>query len=124
MTRAPLQFGVLGALENPLPQDQASLGCLLALDRSTLAAVVRNLEGRGLVIWCPCPTYGRAKIVAITPEGAALLAASLGAALRSQERIAAPLNAEERALLVHLLAKVAQQDNALSRAPKREQRRR
>jgi DNA-binding MarR family transcriptional regulator len=51
MTRAPLQCGVLGALENPLPQDQASLGGLLALDRSTLAAVVRNLEGRGLVIW-------------------------------------------------------------------------
>lgn len=118
----PLQFGVLGAVEKPGPQDQASLGGLLALDRTTVAAVVRNLEGRGLVRRRPSPTDGRAKIVEITPEGSSLLAACLDAALASQDRIVAPLNAEERAQLVHLLGKIARENNALSRAPKREAR--
>lgn len=118
----PLQFGVLGALERPGPLDQASLGGLLALDRTTVAAVVRNLECRGLVRRRPSPTDGRAKIVEITDEGRGLLAASLEAALGAQKRIVAPLDAEEQAQLIHLLGKIARENNALSRAPKREKR--
>jgi DNA-binding MarR family transcriptional regulator len=87
-----------------------------------VAAAVRNLECRGLVHRRPSPTDGRARIVEITDEAAALPAASLDAASGAQKRIVAPLNANEQAHLIHLLSKIARENNALSRAPKREKR--
>ena len=45
----PLQFAVLAELNRHGPDDQVGLGGALALDRTTISVVVKNLEQRGLV---------------------------------------------------------------------------
>lgn len=118
----PLQFSVLAALGAQGPQDQATLGGAVALDRTTVAVVVRNLEERGLALRSPSTEDRRAKIVEITPEGAALLEAAMPAVDGAQERMVAPLTENERRTLLRLLSKMARENNGLSRAPMRVKR--
>jgi DNA-binding MarR family transcriptional regulator len=65
----------------------------------------------------------RSRIVSITPTGEKLLSAALPAVKAAQRRIVAPLNAAESARLMALLEKLAQGNNASSRAPQRIQKR-
>lgn len=115
----PPQFAALAALDRHGPLDQASLGGVAALDRTTVAVVLKNLSKRGLVVSAISETDRRARITRLTPEGAATLAQAMAHAESAQARILAPLRAAERRRFVALLAKVAQGNNDLSRAPRR-----
>ncbi len=115
----PLQFGALAALERFGAMDQASLGGVTALDRTTILVVLTNLEKRGLITRRKSPKDKRAKLVEITKAGHALVAEALADVRLVQERLLAPLSARERTQLVALLTKIALQNNALSRAPHR-----
>jgi DNA-binding MarR family transcriptional regulator len=69
-----LSFGKIRALRRiarkPMPMGE--LAALVGVDPPNLTAVVDDLEHAGLVERRPHPTDRRAKIVAVTPAGAAL----------------------------------------------------
>lgn len=118
----PLQFAVLIVLSEQGSQDQVSLGGEIALDRTTITVVVRNLEERGLILRDKSGRDQRSKIVSITAQGQALLNEVLPAVQQAQERIMAPLTPEEGTQLLSLLEKLADGNNALSRAPVRKRK--
>lgn len=115
----PLQFSTLAALDSFGPMDQASLGGVTALDRTTVIVVLTKLEERGLIGRARSQKDKRAKIVAITEAGGKLVREVLPSVLSAQDRMLAPLSAGERAQLLALLGKVAEGNNRLSRAPHR-----
>jgi MarR family transcriptional regulator, lower aerobic nicotinate degradation pathway regulator len=113
----PLQFSVLSTLIVYGPNDQASIGGLAALDRTTVAVVLRNLEGRQLVRRTQSQKDKRAKITSITERGRRLIADVTPLVVRVQTRCVDPLEPEETAELTRLLAKMAKANNSHSRAP-------
>jgi DNA-binding MarR family transcriptional regulator len=119
----PLQFAVLQTLVNDGAQDQVTLGGATAMDRTSIALLVRNLEQRGLLKREKSSRDQRAKIVTITATGRKLLKTALPTVESAQRRILAPLDQAEAARLLELLGKLAENNNALSRAPARLQRR-
>lgn len=118
----PLQFAVLIVLSEQGSQDQVTLGGEIALDRTTITVVVRNLEERGLIVRDKSGRDQRSKIVSITAQGQALLNEVLPVVHQTQERIMAPLTPEESVQLLKLLEKMAEGNNELSRAPVRKRK--
>lgn len=116
----PLQFAVLQTLAEYGPQDQVTLAGRSALDRTTIAVVVSKLEERKLVSRVQSAKDRRSKIVSITKKGRDLAVASRDAILNAQIRTVAPLSEEEADTLVRLLQKLADGNNASSRAPLKE----
>lgn len=99
--------------------DQITLGGYTALDRNTIAVVVRKLEERGLITRHRNPEDRRSMVVKLTKEGEALREAVEPAVEEVQSDILAPLNAEEQQVLLSLLQKIANDNNHLSRVPVR-----
>ena len=115
----PLQYVALSALATLGPMDKATIGGVVALDRTTVAVVVKNLEQRGLATTRPSEYDRRAKLVKITAKGLSLASSAQAQVAKAQERTVAPLTAKERDELLRLLRKIAQENNLLSRAPRR-----
>lgn len=115
----PLQYSALAALKEFGPMDQARLGGVTALDRTTIIVVLSKLEENGLVTRKPSPKDRRAKIVAITAAGQQLLSEVSSSARRAQDVMLGPLTQRERTQLCNLLQKMADGNNKLSRAPHR-----
>lgn len=115
----PLQFSVLSALDGFGPMDQARLGGVAALDRTTIVVVLTKLEERGMITREPSEKDKRAKIVSITDTGRQILADVMPNVEESQRRLLGPLNVREQAQLIALLGKLAEANNRLSRAPHR-----
>lgn len=113
----PLQFAVLSTLIQSGPLDQVGISGRIALDRTTVSVVVRNLEERGLVRREVSPKDRRSKPVSITEAGERLVGQALPAVEAAQERMLSPLTAGERRRFVQFLNKVADGNNAESRAP-------
>jgi DNA-binding MarR family transcriptional regulator len=68
------QFSLMMALNRPHPAAMAEVAAVLALDRSTLTAALKPLARQGLVDILPDPADRRARRLALTQEGNALLA--------------------------------------------------
>ncbi|WP_158847621.1 MarR family winged helix-turn-helix transcriptional regulator [Saccharothrix deserti] len=68
------QFAVLVAVDKYPGEDQGSLAHVAALDRSTMADVVRRLEERGLVDRRTALNDARRKLLHLTEEGERTLA--------------------------------------------------
>jgi DNA-binding MarR family transcriptional regulator len=115
----PLQYVALAALAAHGRLDKAAIGDATALDRTTVAVVVKNLEGRGCVVTRPSEYDRRAKLIEITDSGRDLLSSVQADVARAQERTIAPLTLGERSELMRLLRKIADGNNLLSRAPRR-----
>jgi DNA-binding MarR family transcriptional regulator len=115
----PLQYVTLRALATHGPLDKATIAGAVALDRTTIAVVVKNLEDRGFVTIRPSDLDRRAKPIKITAKGLALLSSVQAEVASAQERTIAPLAPKERAELMRLLGKIAEENNLLSRAPHR-----
>ncbi|WP_329458000.1 MarR family winged helix-turn-helix transcriptional regulator [Streptomyces sp. NBC_01497] len=101
------QFAVLNTLVEKPDIDQRTLGEEVRLDRSTVADVVARLARRGLLERVRDPLDGRRNVLRATAEGA-----------RAHRRLAArteamnmvflaPLEEDERATLLRLIARVA-----------------
>lgn len=116
-----LQYVILSALDEKGPLDQITLGGYTALDRNTVAVVVRKLEERGLVTRRRSPEDRRAMLVTLTEQGEALRMAAEPAVDATQEEILAPLSPEEQETLCRLLNRIADENNSLSRVPIRQQ---
>ncbi|MFT5217872.1 MAG: DNA-binding MarR family transcriptional regulator [Planctomycetota bacterium] len=115
----PLQFAVLDSLMQSGEQDQVTLGGAVALDRSSTSLVIAKLEKLGLLHRRPSTSDKRARKVQISAAGAELLNQVLPMVESAQQRILAPLNPPESKQLLALLEKLAEGNNALSRAPER-----
>jgi MarR family transcriptional regulator, lower aerobic nicotinate degradation pathway regulator len=115
----PPQYVTLSALATHGPLDKATIGDVVALDRTTIAVVVKNLEERGFVTTKPSEEDRRSKLIKITAKGLNLLPAVQAEVARAQERTLSPLEPKERAELLRLLRKIAEENNLLSRAPLR-----
>lgn len=113
----PVQFAALASVRRQPMLDQRTLAGSIGFDTSTIAGVVDRLERRALLVRNPSPADRRVRLLSLTADGEALLDAALPAALRTQERILAPLPPAERARFVEMLKVLVQANNALSRAP-------
>jgi DNA-binding MarR family transcriptional regulator len=80
------QYAILSRLERAQTATLADLADLLGMDRSTLGHLLRPLESRGLLKLTVSPTDRRARAVALTPEGAAVLASARTLWSRAQRR--------------------------------------
>jgi DNA-binding MarR family transcriptional regulator len=71
------QFSLLMSLNRPHPPKVGSVASLLAMDRTTLTANLKPLERQGFVAVEVDPTDKRARLLRLTPEGRAALAAAV-----------------------------------------------
>jgi MarR family transcriptional regulator, lower aerobic nicotinate degradation pathway regulator len=115
----PLQYVALSALDRLGELDQNRLGGLVALDRTTIGKVVAKLEERGLVARRRSTADRRFNAITCTAKGRALLAQVRPAVEAAQARILAPLAPAEQARFLGYLKRVAEGNNAHSRAPLR-----
>ena len=113
----PVQFAALQSVANQPGLDQRTLARQIGLDTSTVAGVVDRLEARGWMARSVSPTDRRARLLALTPAGAATLAQVVPAMQRAQERILAPLPTADRAEFMRMLRTLVDANNELSRAP-------
>lgn len=104
----PGQFGVLTLIRQNPGLNQSGLARLLGIERSTMVAVIDGLEERGLVARKKSGSDKRAYLLALTKAGNALLARVEPKVRRHEKRIAADLDTDEVASLVHLLKRVAE----------------
>lgn len=115
----PLQFATLAALSDAPPLDQAKLGGMVALDRTTIGVVVRKLEERGLVTRTTSAQDRRSKLIQITPAGTNLLREAVPHVAQVQDDLLTPLTEVERVQLVDSMRRVVEAHNEESRAPLR-----
>src|SRR5690606_12049942 len=79
------QFSLLMLLNRPAPRTMAEAASLLAIDRTTLTASLKPLQGRGLLDMSRDPADRRIQRLCLTPEGRRLLVQALPLWRRAQE---------------------------------------
>jgi MarR family transcriptional regulator, transcriptional regulator for hemolysin len=98
-------LNVVGAREGAIQQE---LGLALGIDRSTMVALIDELESAGLAKRRPSPTDRRAREIAITPKGRRLLQRAKELIAQVEDEVLAALSAEERRELLTLLRRTLQ----------------
>jgi len=99
-------YRLLATLEEFGPASQATLGRRSGIDRSDVVAMVNELAEGGLVERTRDPEDRRRNIVTITPAGVRQLRRLDDAVAGVQDRLLAPLSADERDQLARLLRQV------------------
>ena len=113
----PVQYAALATVWKRPGIDQRTLVNLIAVDRSTIGAILRSLEERGFIQRVTPKHNQRIKQLFIQPPGEEELRSGRAKIRRVQERILAPLAAGDRSTFLRLLARVVDGNNAFSRAP-------
>lgn len=113
----PVQYSALQGIGNSPGIDQRTLAGTIGFDTSTLASVIDRLEARALVRRNASPRDKRVRLLTLTDEGQALVAAIVPSMLRAQDRMLEPLAKSERAEFMRMLRTLVAANNALSRAP-------
>ena len=103
----PVQFAALDAIRESPGIDQAGLADAVAKDRATIGAVADRLEQKGLVSRKVNARDKRARKLALTDEGEALVAALRPLVEQLQAEILPGLDEKEYRLFVELAAKAA-----------------
>jgi DNA-binding MarR family transcriptional regulator len=104
----PVQFAILNALLDSPGIDQVSLAKRVAFDPATSGSVIGRLEAKGWVVREADPSDRRRKLLVVTPQGVQALASIQSDVSRVQEKILAPLTAQEQSQFVHLLSRLVQ----------------
>jgi MarR family transcriptional regulator, lower aerobic nicotinate degradation pathway regulator len=89
------QLAVLDALAEIGPLTQQEVGALLAIDRTTVVALIDGLEADGLVVREPHPNDRRAYALTLTDRGRTVTAGSLRILVEAESQFLAPLNQVE-----------------------------
>lgn len=113
----PVQFGLLSVLAAGGAFDQFSLSSAVGIDRTSGADVIKRLERRGLLERTRSERDRRANVIRITAEGAAVVERMRRPMERAQERLVAPLTADERTTFFRLVRKMIGANDSASRAP-------
>jgi DNA-binding MarR family transcriptional regulator len=115
----PVQYATLAAIRAHPGTDQTTLAGIVALDRTTITGVVDRLEAKSLILRDMNDRDRRAKHLAVTEKGKALLATLEPHVDAAQRLITRGLTPNEESDLIRLLRKVIDAGNDLSRAPQR-----
>ncbi|MDA0565578.1 MarR family transcriptional regulator [Streptomonospora sp. S1-112] len=99
-------YALLAALAEFGPSSQAELGRRCGIDRSDVVAVLNDLQERGAIQRTPDPADRRRNSIVLTAAGRDLLRRLDAVVAEIQNRLLAPLNAEERTALVDLLVRL------------------
>jgi MarR family transcriptional regulator, lower aerobic nicotinate degradation pathway regulator len=113
----PVQYSALLAVRNHDGIDQTTLMKIIAFDRSTIGEVMKRLEKKRLVKRVTSASDRRTRLLTITPSGRKLLARVKKAVDAAQDKIVAPLSAQERAEFMRMMHKLVQLNNDHSRVP-------
>jgi DNA-binding MarR family transcriptional regulator len=104
---SPGQIGVLLLVAANPGINQTTVGNALGIDRSTLVSMLDRLEERKVVARTPSPRDRRSHALILTAKGQEFLAGLLPRLDLHEQRIAARLDARERATLIDLLRRVS-----------------
>ncbi|MBO1329150.1 MarR family winged helix-turn-helix transcriptional regulator [Acetobacter suratthaniensis] len=102
-----VQFAVMTAIRKLGNAPIVQISHETAVDHATLRDVVSRLKKRGLVQIVQDKADRRQRLVSITPEGKALIDATIPVAKKVTELTLAPLDACERIAALHILGKLA-----------------
>ena len=102
----PQQFGLLGFLWQQDGLSQTELSAKSHIDRTTMGGIIDRLEKENLVERRHHPDDRRAYQVFLTDRGKSLEDELSAVAGRVQNKVNAPLTAEEQATLIRLLEKL------------------
>ena len=105
----PPHAGVLMTLHQRGPMTQQALGDLLHVDPSNLVGILNELEDNGLAVRRRDPDDRRRHIVEISPKGLDQVAGIEDVVSEVEDGLLAGLDADERAQLQRLLARVVEQ---------------
>lgn len=100
------QYSILAKVDRQGEPSVQQLAALLVMDRSTLGHLLRPLERRGLLTVRPSASDGRKRVVALTPEGGALLGSARPLWKSAEERFQAGFGQDEAAGLRALMRQV------------------
>lgn len=106
----PKHYGVLRVLAAVGPDEalsQQALGARLGIDRTTVVAVIDDLEGLGLAVRRVDPDDRRAHRIELTKPGRATLARADASVAAADDALLAPLARDERRQLHALLRRIA-----------------
>jgi DNA-binding MarR family transcriptional regulator len=101
-----LHFGALSIVDGEGPMSQQRLGCLIGKDRTTIVAIVDELERAGLVERRRNPEDRRAYALEVTAAGRSWLAKAKPALVEAEDRLLSDLDEGERAVLMALLGRM------------------
>lgn len=113
----PVQFAALARVTSQPGIDQRTLARAIGLDTSTIGGVIDRLERRALMQRNAAPEDRRVRRLTVTAEGARLLEQVQPRMLAAQQRILAPLSADEQRQFMAFLGRLVEANNAASRAP-------
>lgn len=99
------QVGILTMVTEFEPMTQKALGAALRIDRTTMVALLDDLEGKGYVIRQRHPRDRRAFLVHPTDSGRNAKVAAVRILDEQQRRFLAPLSLAERRQLAALLTR-------------------
>jgi MarR family transcriptional regulator, lower aerobic nicotinate degradation pathway regulator len=100
------QAGILTMVTELGPMTQKALGDALRIDRTTMVALIDDLEGKGYVARQRHPQDRRAFLVHPTGSGRAAKIAAVQILDEQQHRFLAPLSPAERGVLAGLLKRL------------------
>lgn len=103
----PRHFAVLRAALANEGQSQQAIADRLRIPPSTMVALVDHLESWKMLERRRDPSDRRAHLVHLTPAGSTLLRKAIDLAMQQEKRVCAGLSDEERATLLELLGRVA-----------------
>lgn len=109
---SPGRFGVLVLIAANPGLTQSRLAQATHLDRSTMVAVIDQLEARGLVERRASPTDRRSNALVLTAQGESLLKQLKRRVKAHEARIAAAMTPRESATLVALLTRIRERLHA------------
>jgi DNA-binding MarR family transcriptional regulator len=103
---AARQVGILTMVSELEPMTQQALADALRIDRTTMVALIDDLEQRGLVVRKRHPRDRRAFLICPTDAGRAAKKAAIAILDEQQRRFLAPLTAHERIHLGEILIRL------------------
>ena len=101
------QLAVLLAIDSQAPLSQQEAAGRLGVDRTTMVALIDELEGKQLVQRRQDPADRRKNVVALTPAGRATLAEAGKASDEAERRLLAPLTGDQAAQVREALRMIA-----------------
>jgi len=101
------QFSLLTALNRPQPAKMRAIATLLAMDRTTLTAALKPLQGARLVDVAVDPADRRGRLLSLTRAGRSLLAAAVPVWRRTHAEIERRLAGADAELLRRNLQSLA-----------------
>jgi MarR family transcriptional regulator, organic hydroperoxide resistance regulator len=107
---------VLAALDDGQQRTQLELSRIVCVDKTTLISVLDRLERHELIVRTVDPTDRRVRIPQITTSGRQVYAKFATARDAAEARALDGVDPEQRALLLELLGRIADRQNAVQPA--------